>query len=287
MIKTIPLLFIFFLTATLSAQPVARIPLIGVVNTLDHDSLLQKAGYRYIITSIGTYISPRTVSDQQFQINLAKFRSLKVQLYAFNIFMPGDLKLVGPDVDEKAIMSYVEAVFRRVQAAGVKMIVWGSGGARRLPDGFDRSRATQQFEMIASKVATLAASYNITLALESLNSSETNFINTAAEAFSIVKTVNHPNLRLNIDIYHMLKENESPEIIITAKDFIVHCEIAEKEHRSPPGIHGTDFRPYLSALRKSGYQGNIFIECDWKNLDLEAASAFQFLEGQIKDVFTD
>jgi sugar phosphate isomerase/epimerase len=260
-------------------------PSIGIVSTPDYDSILYKAGYRYLITSIGSYVSPRNVSDLQFRNNLKKFKDLQLSLYAFNLFFPGDLKLVGPDMDEKKIMDYAEVVLRRVNEAGVKMIVWGSGGARRVPDGYDKTKATEQFEEIAKKLAVLANHYQITLVLENLNSSETNFINTIAEALEIVKDVNHPNLRLNIDIYHMLREGESPDIIEKAKDYIIHCEVAEKEQRSPPGTNRTDFRPYLRALKKAGYSGNIFLECDWKNLTNQAASARQFLESQVKEVF--
>jgi hydroxypyruvate isomerase len=75
------------------------------------------------------------------------------------------------------------------------MIIWGSGGSRRLPDGVDHTKATEQFVSIAQKVAELAKKYSITLVLENLNSTETNFITTAHEAYLIVKKVDHPNFQ--------------------------------------------------------------------------------------------
>jgi sugar phosphate isomerase/epimerase len=280
-------LFFLLLSVTIGVlgQTKTHFPSVGIVSTPDHDTLLYKAGFHFLITSIGNYVSPRQVSDQQFRINLGKFKDLQLSLHAFNIFFPGDLKLVGPEMNENKIMEYAEVVFKRVKEAGVKMIVWGSGGARRIPDGFDKVRAIAQFTNIARKLAIRAELYQITLVLENLNSSETNFINTVAEALDIVKNVNHPNLRLNIDIYHMLRENESPDIIEKAREYIVHCEIAEKEHRSPPGTSGTDFRPYLLALKKAGYTGNVFLECDWKDLATQAVPARLFLENQIRDTF--
>ena len=62
-------------------------------------------------------------------------------------------------------------------------------------------------------MAAVAAKYDVILALENLNSTECNFINTLSEALAVVKAVDHPNFRLCVDIYHMLKENESPAAI--------------------------------------------------------------------------
>jgi sugar phosphate isomerase/epimerase len=165
------------------------------------------------------------------------------------------------------------------------MIVWGSGGSRGVPEGFDRAKAKEQFIYMALKVASVAAQYNMMIALENLNSTECNFITTAAEAIEIVKAVNHPNFRLCIDIYHMLKENESPKSIALAKGYIIHCEVAEKENRTPPGVHGEDFRPYLIELKKIGYHNQVVIECRWENLETQGAAAYVFLQRQLEEVY--
>lgn len=65
------------------------------------------------------------------------------------------------------------------------------------------------------------------------------------------------------DIYHMLKEAEGVDIIEKAGGYLVHCDIAEKENRNPPGELGQDFRPYLIALKKIKYAGKIIIESMW------------------------
>jgi sugar phosphate isomerase/epimerase len=124
------------------------------------------------------------------------------------------------------------------------------------------------------------------LALENLNSTETNFITTAAEALAMVKRVDHPNFRLCIDIYHMLKENESPDVIEAASKYVVHCDIAEKLNRTPPGVAKEDFRPYLKALKKIKYTGKIVIEGRWENLATQALPAYQYLQQQIDEVYS-
>jgi len=263
----------------------AQKPEIGIAQEMVNDSLFQASGYNYMVESVPKCFSPRTISDAQFKDKLAAIKNLKTKLYACNVFIPGDLKLVGPEVDEKAVLQYVEVVFQRSQAAGVKMIIWGSGGARRVPDGFDKAKATEQFISIARKVADLAKRYDVMLVLENLNSTETNFCTTLQEAYNIVRKVNHPNHRLCADIYHMMKENEDPAIIERSGKYIVHCDLAEKENRAAPGTKGDDFRPYLRALKKIKYSGKIILECWWSNLATQAVPARQYLQAQMDEVY--
>lgn len=214
-------LILLCLFTSCSLALVAQKPTIGIVQDLEHDSLLHASGYHSLVVSIAGYFSPKNVSDKKFGENLQLFKKSKMSLYACNIFIPADLKVVGPGVDEVSILKYTNIVFKRCQAAGVKMIIWGSGGARRVPDGFDKVKASEQFISIARKVASLAARYEIVLALENLNSTETNFITTLKEAYEIVRKVNNPNFRLCADVYHMLKENEQPAVIEKAGRYIV------------------------------------------------------------------
>jgi sugar phosphate isomerase/epimerase len=260
-------------------------PEIGIVEKIANDSLLFANGYPYLVESVDRLFSPKTITDQKFTENLKVIGKLKMSLYALNIFIPGDLKLVGPLVDEAAIFSYTEEVFRRCEMAGVTLVVWGSGGSRRVPEGYDPWKAKNQFIEIARKVAYIAQRYHVILALENLNHTETNFITTLAEALEVVKQVNHPNFRLCADIYHMLKENEPATVIRHTKDYLVHCDLAERENRAPPGVQGDDFRTYLNALKKIKYQGKIMLECRWNNLAIQAGPARLYLQNQINEVW--
>ena len=278
-------LFLGLASTFSSAQKKQGFPIIGIAENIERDSLIQTFGYQCLIESTSKLLSPRNVSDIQFQAILKKIKTSRVPLLACNLFIPGDLKVVGPAVDEKAVLAYVETVFKRAKEAGLKMIVWGSGGSRGVPEGFDRIKAKAQFIDMARKVAGVAAQYNIVLALENLNSTECNFITTAAEAIEVVKAVNHPSFRLCIDMYHMLKEGESPQSIAAAKGYIIHCEVAEKEGRTPPGVHGDDFKLYFIELKKIGYYGQIVIECKFVNVESQGAAAYLALKKQIEEIY--
>ena len=288
MMKNI-LLFTLLVGWILPALPqrISKKPEIGIAQDFQNDSLLYASGYRYLVESIAKCFSPKNVSDQQFRDNLQAFEKLNLAIYAVNIFIPGDLKLVGPEVNEEAILSHAKGVFERCKTAGVKMVIWGSGGARRVPEGFDEGKAKDQFVSIARKVSVLAKQYKIVVALENLNRTETNFITTVDEAYKIVQKVNHPNLRLCVDIYHMLMEGEPPSVIEQTKPYLIHCDIAEKENRAPPGVKGDDFREYLKVLRTIGYTGKIILECRWENLAMQAKPARENLQKQIDEVYND
>src|SRR3546814_3651661 len=72
-------------------------------------------------------------------------------------------------------------------------------------------------------------------------------------------------------------ENESPRIIRKAAKYIYHCDLAEKEGRTAPGVHGQDFTPYFQALKDIGYQGKIAIECRWEDMAEQLPSAVAVL----------
>lgn len=269
-----------------TAQHIAKAPEIGVVQEYENAAILKGHGYQYLIESTQKLFSPEHVSREQFSQHLEHIKKLELPMYGSNLFIPGHLKMVGPEVDQKALLAYVEEVFQRGQAAGIEVIIWGSGGSRQIPPGFEPDKAKEQFVFMARKIAEVAKKYDIMLALESLNSTECNFINTVAEALEVVKSVDHDNFRLCADIYHMLKEGESPGVLVTARDYLVYCEIAEKDGRTPPGVNQENFTPYLAALKQAGYTGKIIIECRWKDIDDQGATAYQYLQDQINQAYS-
>lgn len=284
--RSLFLLLLSVTAITCLGQSKTALPEIGVVQDYENDSLLQAQGYQFLVESTHKLFSPIEVSEQAYQDRLPGLQQLAIPLYGSNIFIPGSLKVVGPEVKEQAVLAYVEEVFERAKATGINMIIWGSGGSRQVPDGFSRTKAKAQFIAMARKVAGRAKEHGIMLAFESLNSTEANFVNTAAEALEIVKAVDHEHFRLNVDIYHMLKEDEGPAIIEQAEGYVVYCEVAEEEGRAAPGTHGEDFRPYFTALKKIGYKGVVAVECRWENVARQGAEAYQYLLHQMGEVYS-
>ncbi|WP_051359844.1 sugar phosphate isomerase/epimerase family protein [Adhaeribacter aquaticus] len=275
------LLFIWLISLNVYAQ---RLPKLGMVSSIDQDSLLYASGFRLIGESVSKMLSPN-LSEAQFQENLKQLKQTKCKVYVCNILFPGSMKITGPDVNEQRILPYVDSVFSRAHQADIPVIVLGSSGSRRIPKGYDNEKAKADFVNLCRKMAEVAKKHKITIAIENLNKGETNFLNTLAEVTEVVTKVNHPNFRVNADIYHMLKENESPLQIQDAGKLIVHVEIAEREIRSMPGVMGDDFRPYLKALKTIKYKGPIIIEAKVTDPVKEIPLSYQYLINQLQEVF--
>lgn len=261
------------------------IPELGMVASMDQDSLLYASGFKLMGESVSQLLSP-SLSEAAFEANLKKIKQTKCKVYLCNILFPGSIKITGPEVNEQRILGYIDTVFYRAKKAGIPLIILGSGGSRRLPEGYNEQQAIKEFTALCRKMAVVAKKHGITIAIESLNHTETNFLNTLEQAAAVVKNVDHPSFRLNADIYHMMKENEPPQHIIEAGKLIVYAEIAEKEKRSLPGVMGEDFRPYLKALKSIRYKGPLVIEGRSSNLSEEVPLAFDYLTKQLKEVYS-
>ncbi|WP_316806425.1 sugar phosphate isomerase/epimerase family protein [Pedobacter agri] len=283
-VKTVIILFLLLPVVFSFQSDKKTIMPLGIVASIEKDSLIHASGFKLMGESVGKMISP-SLTEEKFTENLARIEKLKTKLYMCNVMFPGDMKIAGPNVNDTTVLAYADRLFARAQKAKIKVIVLGSGTARRLPDHYDVKKATADFVALSKKIAVIAAKYQVKIALENLQSKETNFINTVKSAAEIVRSVDHPNFKLNADIFHMRREHEPPQHIIDAKDLLIHCEIAEDAERTLPGIRGDDFTPYLEALKNASYKGPIFVEAGSNYSEAQMAFCVQVLTKQIENVY--
>jgi sugar phosphate isomerase/epimerase len=272
----------------LSLMPLGETPpRLGIVAPLEQDSIVYQAGFRMLGERVEKLLSP-SLTEEQFQINLSRLKKARTRVFLCNVLFSGKMKIAGPEVNEKQVLGYADTVFLRAKKAGIPFLILGSGGSRRIPDGYDVQKAQADFALLCRKLAKLAKKYNIMIALESLEATETNFLITLKSAAQVVRTVDHPNFRLNADIFHMMREGESPQSIVDAADILVYAEIAEKKERSLPGVRAEDdFKPWLRALRKAKFRGHLFIEGNTKNPVVDIPLSFKYLTRQLEEVYAE
>jgi D-psicose/D-tagatose/L-ribulose 3-epimerase len=105
-----------------------------------------------------------------------------------------------------------------------------------------------------------AEKYNITYCIEAVNRFESVLINTAQEAVSYVKEINHPNLGVQLDTYHMnIEEVSIGEAILLAGPFLKHFHTGEN-NRTAPGRGHIDWSEVATALKQIKYKGRIVSE---------------------------
>lgn len=258
-------------------------PLFGVCTALKNHDKLRANGYAYIEESVGGFLVPME-SEEKFMEKFTRFKEANFDVYACNSFLPSSLKSVGPDPKHDEILAYAETAFRRANKAGIKIIVFGSSGSRKIPKGFDREEAKQQFVRLLKRMGPVAHRFNIVVCIEPLNRGECNFINSLAGGAQIVGLVGHSNIKLLADFYHMAREGEGPDEVIKAGRYLRHCHIAENKGRTPPGKARDDFTGYFEALKQINYRGRISVECRWKDFTGELPTAIAYMKEQIMAV---
>lgn len=242
---------------------------IGVCTGTDNSGLLKKNGYEYIELGLSTIAA---MTEEEFNNFKNEVKNSPLEVYAFNVLFPGSIKLTGLNVNEEAIKSYLKAALDRAKTLGGKMVVFGSGGARRYPDDFSYSDAFDQLINFLKMAGPIAEERDITIVIEPLRKAETNIINTAAEGLKLAKAVNHPNVRLLVDFYHMACENENPEIILEAgTEYIRHLHIANPAGRVwPINPEEAEYSAFFKCLKQINYNGGISIEGKTEDMEKDA-----------------
>jgi len=199
-----------------------------------------------------------------------------------NCFLPASLKVTGPYVDHDALAAYVATACRRAHDAGLSLIVFGSGSARQIPDGFPRDTAWQQLLDFARMAGDQAALHHLTIAVELLNRRECHVFSSLAETAAFVRETAHPALRLLVDAFHCDANGEPVDDIIAAAPLIAHTHIATYAHWLFPGDEPCDFSAFFSALKRARYSGPVSIEAKWNGTPQSAARAARLLRRSLQ-----
>lgn len=248
---------------------------IGYCGPLKDIDAVKAAGFDYMEVRTSEVAA---LSDADFEQVAAKFRQVGLPVLSANLFIPGDIKVTGPAIDKQRQMEYVHRALGRVSRLGVRLVVFGSGGARRVPEGFSHEEAFEQLVDFGKRIAPEARSRNITIAIEPLRHQETNIINNTTEALAWVNAVNDPNIQLMIDFYHFSVENEDPSNILKVKDHLRHLHMANPNGRVMP-LHWDEYNyaPFFSVLRQIHYDRLISLEASTKDLPAEGPQSIALL----------
>ena len=221
-------------------------------------AVLTEAGADYVEWGVGATMQ----SEGDFERLRAAVAGAPLKPEAFNCFIPATHRLTGPDVDLQGALDYASEAMRRCSALGAEVIVLGSGGARKLQDGWEPTRGLDQFETFCRELGPRAAQHHITIAIEPLNKSEDNLINSVAAGAAIVDAVDHPNIRLLADFYHMTHDGEAVADAAKVGSRLVHTHVADLE-RAAPGFAPegeADFVGFFRAVNAANYDARCSFE---------------------------
>jgi D-psicose/D-tagatose/L-ribulose 3-epimerase len=248
---------------------------IGYCTPLKNAAAAKANGFDYV--ELGT-TEIAALPDADFETTARQLASTGVRTPVSNLFLPATLKVTGPAIDPGQQTEYLNKALDRVARLGVRLVVFGSGGARRVPDGFPRDEAFRQLVDFGKRAAVLARRHGITIAIEPLRREETNIVNSAAEGLTLVEAVDDPGFQLMIDFYHLASEHEDPGIIVRARPHLRHLHMANPQGRVfPRSADEFAYEPFFAALRQIGYDQRISVEASTSDLQADAPRAIALL----------
>jgi len=249
----------------------------GVCTDPVNAPVLAQAGFNFIELHVQNHL--KTLADEAaFAPELARLRASALPCEAANCFLPASLPITGPHVDMDALAAYVDLACKRAAQAGIQTIVFGSGGARRIPDGFSREEAWRQLIAFGKMLGPVAQKHGVLIVVEPLNRRECNVLNGVGESAEYVRQVDHPAIRLLVDAYHWALDNDSYDDLVNSMPLIAHAHIATYTSRKAPGLEACDFTRFFEALKKGGFDGRLSIEGHWDNMEQNAPQALRVLE---------
>jgi len=233
-------------------------------------------GYSFTELTVVSSLTPLE-SDEEFATRRSLLTELKPPIRAFNVFVPAQIKLVGPETSIEQVKMYVQRALKRVNDLGGEVVVFGSGGARAVPEGFSRAKAWEQLVRFLEICSDEAAKFGITIAIEPLNTRETNIINSYLEGIQLARDVGREEIRVLADIYHFMMENEPVDDIAGEPAWLAHVHLADTGRRYP-GSGMYPLERLFTILHEIDYPGMVSVECSWgDDFTDETRRALRFL----------
>lgn len=217
--------------------------------------------------------------------HLDAMKATGLPVIAANCFI--GMRVVGEEKDTAAIKEYLEKLFKNASYLGLKYLVFGSSGARRIPDGMSLEEGRAQIvDFLKNLVVPCAERYDITVAIEPLRPEECNAINTVAHGVEIAKAVGSPYVKVLADVAHMYVQNESMESLLVYKGWVVHAHTsnpAPDESLDCKRIYpaeSDEFRQssFVEPLKAIGVE-HCSIEANVLNFESDVKNAYKVLSG--------
>ena len=114
------------------------------------------------------------------------------------------------------------------------------------------------------RLGELGAKHGVTFALENLNTILDHPgipLARAKDTLALVQSVNHPNVKMMLDLYHaQIGEGNLTELVRAAQPFTGEIQVADVPGRFEPGTGEINYPAIAKALDESGFTGVIGLE---------------------------
>ena len=253
----------------------------GVCTSPSKAAAVAETGWDYLELGAASELVPEA-DESVWQERRAPLLALPLPIETFNLFVPRHLHITGPEVNEAALERYVHTALARAAQVGGQVMVFGSGGARQLPEGFSAQQADDQLLRFLGFCADAHEKTGVIVAIEPLNTMECNVINYVEEGARLARRLNRPGVQNLADTYHMERNGELLDVILASRDCLAHVHTADTG-RKAPGTGTYDHLALFQTLRAAGYDARVSIECSFTDLETELARALTRLKHAYAD----
>ncbi len=216
--------------------------------------------------------------------HLDAMKATGLPVIAANCFI--GMRIVGEEKDEEKIKEYLETLFEKASYLGLKHLIFGSSGARRIPDGMSLEEGRAEIvDFLKNLVVPVAEKYNLPVAIEPLRPEECNAINTIADGVEIAKRVDSPFVKVLADVAHMYVQNETMDSLINYNGWIIHAHTSNpdpdpsfgKKRIYPKKGDAFSQASFVDALKSVGVE-YCSIEADVIDFESDSKDAYEVLK---------
>lgn len=217
----------------------------------------------------------------------------------YNIISPeAAVRAAGLDFSKRLVDLSVEAGARVF--GGMIYCGWGYLSGRMRTEQ-EWNWAVEGYRQVAAHA--LKADPALVLGIEPVNRFESHLINIAADACKFIRDVGMPNVKVHLDTFHMIREEDDFTGAVRATGANLGYVHACENQRGIPGRGLVPWVPFFESLREIGYDGCVTIEsfdpdmekvaklcCIWRKLadspEQLAGEGLNFLKSVHRQVFS-
>jgi len=249
---------------------------IGICAGVDKLETVAALGYDYMETSLSAIAA---MTEDEYEELVRRVDASSIRIEACNGMLPARVRVTGPDVSAQQQHQYLDHAFARARRLGVEVVVFGSSGARNVPEGFDYGTAYRQVNNFLRLAHGHAQDYGIKIVIEPLRRRESNILNLVSEANLICGMLQLPTVGVLGDTYHMAVNSEPLDVFAQAGPRLWHVHTANAIGRKlPKAGDGEDYEAIFRALNAAGYEGRLSCEAGAEDFDRDAAEALECLK---------
>jgi D-psicose/D-tagatose/L-ribulose 3-epimerase len=178
--------------------------------------------------------------------------------------LPEDANTISPDsqVRARGVRLLKKLIDLNIKlgskiAAGIPYAAWGYRSGK--------PRTEQEWEWSVNALSEVAEyakkKDDLVICVEVVNRFESHFLNIAADAVQYCKDVGTENVKVHLDTFHMIREEDSftGAVEICGKEYLGYVHACESQ-RGIPGSGLVPWKEFFTALKKIGYDGPVVIE---------------------------